>query len=384
MGFKRIYYIFVCLTLFPGDKTMKVLIIGGAGNMGTSMAKDLLEHYGGTEITLGDYREDVAKKIAESLGANVKTAKIDANNQNELVGEMKKHDISLNACGPNYRFAVKVVKAAIESGTNLVDICDDYEPAMEILKLDGEAKKKGASILTGMGWTPGLSNVLAKKGSELMETVDTINISWTGDPNSEGIAVTEHMLYIITGKIPSYINGELKYVPAGKGKVKLKFPEPVGEQTVYDVGHPEPVTIPHFIKGVKNVTLKGALVPQWTNTYLKLFYVFPGRTKTIEQRRKLAESIQQFAHKKFIKNRLKDYIYSTLRVEISGTKNNQPLKKTYLTIDTMDRLTGIPASIGTKMLSEKSEPGVYAPEGIIDTKKFFEELSKRNIKIIEE
>ena len=42
---------------------------------------------------------------------------------------------------------------------------------------------------------------------------------------------------------------------------EVEFMPPLGKQTVIYTGHPEPVSLPRYIKGIKNCTIKGALYP---------------------------------------------------------------------------------------------------------------------------
>lgn len=49
----------------------------------------------------------------------------------------------------------------------------------------------------------------------------------------------------------------------------------------------------------------------------------------------------------------------------------------------MDAATSMSASIGAQMLGRgEIKPGVWGPEECVDTKRFFEELKKRNFKVI--
>ena len=47
------------------------------------------------------------------------------------------------------------------------------------------------------------------------------------------------------------------------------FLEPLGTCQVRYVGHPQPLTIPRYIKGVKKVEIKGALIPSWVDELIK-------------------------------------------------------------------------------------------------------------------
>ena len=48
-----------------------------------------------------------------------------------------------------------------------------------------------------------------------------------------------------------------------------RFLEPLGVCQVRYVGHPQPLTLPKYIKGVKNVIIKGALIPDWVDELIK-------------------------------------------------------------------------------------------------------------------
>ena len=49
----------------------------------------------------------------------------------------------------------------------------------------------------------------------------------------------------------------------------------------------------------------------------------------------------------------------------------------------MDAATSMSASIGAQMLGRgEIKPGVWGPEECVGTKRFFEELKKRNFKVI--
>ena len=62
----------------------------------------------------------------------------------------------------------------------------------------------GVTVLTGLGWTPGLSNLLALKGAQQFDLVDEINVAWgSSASDSEGYAVILHTMHIFTGGCPA-------------------------------------------------------------------------------------------------------------------------------------------------------------------------------------
>lgn len=354
----------------------RILVLGGAGEMGKRVVDELLQT-SKAEVVIGDAREDVARSVAAKYPGRASALKVDALDTAGLARAMGDADVTVNCIGPHYRFAVPVARAALKAGAVLTDICDDFEPAMELLALDSEARKAGATVVTGVGWTPGLSNLFARLGAGEVPGAREVHIAWTGDGNAEGLAVIEHMLTIITGEVASYRDGKLVKVPAMKGSVTLDFPEPIGRARVYDVGHPEPVTVPKFLPGLKTVTLKGGLVPGWTNGLLRLLVAL-GTTSTPEKRKRMSRRLHRLSHHALVKRSLSQVTLSTLRVEVRGSG----AAKVYTAIDRMDRLTGIPCAVGAlRLAGKRGEPGVYAPEGYFEPGPFLADVAKRGVKL---
>lgn len=143
----------------------KLLILGAAGDMGSYALKDSLHWEQYSEITIGDINEKQARKLIEQLkDPRLRFVRVNAMKHDELVDIMKNHDIVISAIGPFYIFGPRVVQAAIDAKKPLIDICDDHGPTQEVLEMDKDAREAGIPILLGFGWTPGLSNFLARYG----------------------------------------------------------------------------------------------------------------------------------------------------------------------------------------------------------------------------
>lgn len=360
---------------------MKVVVFGGAGDMGSEAVRDIASAKDLESLVVADYNLGAAEKLVGSLNdKKVSAAQCDANDQDQIVEIMKAADISLSCIGPFYEYEAKMIRAAIEAKRPYVSICDDFDAAEEALALDKAAKKAGIMILTGMGWTPGLSNVLAKHGIDHMDEAREVHIAWVGDANEiEGIAVIKHTLHIFTGDAPTYIDGRWKKVSAGSGRERVEFPEPIGKVTVYNLGHPESVTIPHFINGLKEVTLKGACTPEWINPMAKALNAI-GATNTTQMKNLSAKFFHTLGPNLF--KSLKKPV-SGLLVRVIGERDGRQVQYTGSCVDNMKRLTGIPASIGTLLLARKhiEGKGVVAPEVIIPTELFLTEMKKRGLTV---
>jgi saccharopine dehydrogenase-like NADP-dependent oxidoreductase len=368
---------------------MRALVLGGAGGMGQGVARDLIKQDQVTGVVLADLYPDperLAPKLRNSEKVNL--IKMDVNDHGNMVNTFKEIDVVINCAGPFYKTAVPVAKAAVEAKVNYIDICDDYE-GTEILfnsEIDTMAKEAGITVLTGMGSDPGTNNVLVKWYADRLDSVDEIYLYWVVSIAELAGAAWDHSLHMTLGKIPQYLNGELVYVEGGTEEVAEEFLEPLGVCHVRYVGHPQPLTIPKYIKGVQNVIIKGALIPLWVDELIKeqkdtgLLGTEPidikgTKVTPYDLALKLWETIPQ--------GRDNGPQSSGLKVIVKGERAG---KKVTYTADMVGRMapgTGLPASIAALMMDagDVIEKGVVAPEGCIDPDKFLAAFLKRGARI---
>jgi lysine 6-dehydrogenase len=361
---------------------MKIIVLGGAGDMASRAVRELAAEPEVSAVTIADYNQEAALRLAGELGAKVSAVWVDANEYDGLVAALRGHDVAASGIGPFYRYEARVARAAIEAGAPYVSLCDDYDAAQAVLRLDGAAKDAGVTVLTGLGWTPGLSNVLARKGAAQFDLVDEINVAWgSSASDSEGYAVILHTLHIFTGLVPSFQKGRLVDVPAGTGKEVVLFPPPVGRVNCYHLGHPEPVTLPRFLPGVRTVTLKGGLSEQPLND-LAIWLARLRLTDTPAKKDILGKIIK--ATLPFLsKLGEAENPCSAVRVDVCGWAGGEYRKVSYGAAAHMPELTGLPLAIGALMLGrgDVHMPGVVAPEACIDPARFLAELERRGVAI---
>jgi len=368
---------------------MKALVLGGTGGMGQGVARDLIKQEQIKNVILGDINID-PNRVQEKLRASGKVSliKVDVNDHNGLVKAIRDADVVVNCAGPFYKTAVAVARAAVEAKVNYIDICDDYE-ATEILftsDIDEAAKKAGITVLTGMGSDPGTNNVIVKWYANQLDRVDEIDLFWVVSIAELSGAAWDHSLHMTIGKLPQYLDGKLVHVEGGTGIETAEFLEPLGTCQVRYVGHPQPITIPRYIKGVKKVVVKGALIPAWVDELIR------------EQRETgfLSKESVEVKGTKVIpydltlqlwgaipNNRDRGPQSSGLKVIVKGERKG---KQVTLTADIAGRMapgTGLPASIAALMLDagDVTVKGVVAPEGCIDPDKFLAALIQRGARI---
>jgi saccharopine dehydrogenase-like NADP-dependent oxidoreductase len=131
--------------------------------MGSRAVEDLATSEGVRRVTIADRNVTVALAIAARLagqGVEVDVRPIDAHNHEQLVQSMRGYDVAASALGPFHVFEAKLVRAAIEAGVPYASICDEWEAAGAAIDQFGAlAREQGLTVITGLGTSPGLSNV---------------------------------------------------------------------------------------------------------------------------------------------------------------------------------------------------------------------------------
>lgn len=252
----------------------KVLILG-SGPFGGIISRKLLGFPGLAQLIVGDLDTDAVNKIATALANETKTTirgeKVDATDINELKSVMKGIDLVVNATGPYNVTAVPTVQAAIETGSDYIDLNVYFDSTKKVLEFDKRAQDASVRILTGFGDTPGLSNFLAKYAATQLDEVDEVHVATGG---SRGRGWTANYIRDVRDEIFSdpaivFKNGSFVEIPSCSNEEDMILPyvnEPI---KVMSIRFPMVATIPHYIKGVKYVSAKYGHCPssQWNEVF---------------------------------------------------------------------------------------------------------------------
>lgn len=381
---------------------MKIIVLGGAGTVGSTAVRVLATTDVFSEIVIGDMEIGKAKALASKLGPKkISAAKVDALDPESIKKAVKDSSVVLNCIGPFYKFGPMVLKATIESGLNYVDICDDFDATEKLLKMDKKAKKAGISALIGMGSSPGIANVLVRFCADfLLDEVDSIDIyhAHGGEP-VEGPAVVKHRVHSMMVGIPVFLDEKFKTVnlfdESGRAlEEETDFPD-VGKYWVYAYPHPETITLPKYIKGVKRVTNRGLVLPP---SYAELIKGIVRMGMTSEEPIEVngqkivpldfAVAFALHQRKKLMEEAGMKEPMGCLKIVIKGRRGGE--ESTYVFSMSsrgrgMPEGTGVPAALGAMLmgLGKIKMKGVFPPEAAVDPIEVFM-LAKEKIRLGEE
>ena len=236
---------------------MKVIITGGCGGMGRFLVRAVSRLKNIESITIADLIEPSAKEFARDFDHRVSGIGLDVSDSEAMAEIFKHHDIVLNTTGPFFRFGKPVLEAALSSNCHYMDICDDWEPTEEMLRLDGEAKSKNLTAVVGLGASPGLTNLLALLAMNQLDEVEKVYTGWDltaatpeDESSQEGTnAAMEHGIEQMIGKVKIFRNGIFEMVRPLE-KVYINYPGKKGSNA-YIFGHPEAITFAHHYPEIK-------------------------------------------------------------------------------------------------------------------------------------
>ncbi|KXB05461.1 hypothetical protein AKJ50_00915 [candidate division MSBL1 archaeon SCGC-AAA382A13] len=375
----------------------KLLMLGGAGAMGSETTKDLVKTSDFSEIVLGDNDVEKAEKFASKLDDDrLSVIEVDASDVDDLAEKMEGFDIVASALP--YRFDLNVTKACVRTGVDGIDL-DNEEDQWDYNK---EAKEKGITYIPGCGATPGTTNLMARRGVELLEEAEEVSISFAAFRST---AIAPGLLQTTFAEFEPdiesriyYENGKFIQVPPLTGGKSVEFHEQIGKQEVVYIPHPETKTIPATFSNLNKVEVRGCFPPK-TMELVKLLNEYD-----FYREEPISVDDQQIKPLDFIRELLLNtpsakkapvWAYGLI-VEVSGTykekpakvtlKNNHPSMDKWGGKSAYGKNVGIPLSIGVQMLAEGKidKKGVKPPEEAIKPTEFFEELSKRGIEIQED
>ena len=378
-----------------------VAVLGGAGEMGRKAVSIVSQFEGISELIVADFDLAAAEKIVARNTAEAKipltAAQVDVTDAKQLAELLDGVDVVLNMTGPFYRLGVSVLQAALSAGCHYLDICDDWEPTIDMLALNKEAVESDVVAVIGIGASPGISNILARVICDRLDRVDDLYTVWpvdAGDERGDAIQVVVEENQGASAAIVHWmqqISGEIEVVKEGQLvaqrpmlPVTLNYPN-VGEGTGYTVGHPEPITLVETM-GIRGSSASLMLLRKSTAAFID------GLRKRIDAGQLSLEAGAKEIGKPSRLGRLKaafrsfwfpgpgdlPLFFAWARGEHNGESCVVGATFTSAPADGMAGITSWPLAVGLRQLLDGriSTVGVHPPETVIEPEHFFNMLAR--------
>lgn len=384
---------------------MKVLAIGGSGGMGRATVRAALTFDFVSEIVVAGIDLELAEDFVASLKAEasatgrIRAIYLDVTDDVSLRQAISEVDVVLNSAGPFFRFGVPILTAAIDEGKHYCDICDDWQPTAEMLKLSERAKQNNVTAVIGLGASPGISNLLCVKAASALDEVDTIVSAWKlsgavneddgfNKPTVEGQvdAAAVHLIHCLSESIQVLKDGkmvettplqhtQIDYPVADSAKTKNSVP-----LDVWSLGHPEAITLVRRFPALQNCYNGMLGINDIVDSLRQIAAAVAAKELSVDDAaRLLTEDGGREARQTRLAETERDDIPGILAYA-AGRKNGQfATAGAFITNQPeggMATITGTPQALFLPLLHKGhlEQTGVFAPEEVIDPDVFFELL----------
>ena len=226
---------------------MRIFVLG-VGGTGSLLAQLLVRQ--GHTVWCGDRDPERARKF---LGKKTELKVVETNARNlwSIVRAARGCNLIVNASPAVFNEII--LRAALRLRVHYLDLNSHLTRSLfkpEQLRFNKRfiAKNRVALICTGVA--PGLTNLLAKRGSELLDSVESVQLrlfesTESKDPVSTWSPEGAYDEAISSPRV--YRNGRFALAKRFADREKFRFPPPIGETTVYLAAQDEVCMVPYAI-----------------------------------------------------------------------------------------------------------------------------------------
>jgi saccharopine dehydrogenase (NAD+, L-lysine forming) len=227
---------------------MRVFVLG-AGATGSLLAQLLARQ--GHSVTCGDKDPERARRFLGRKSA-LPVVAVNARNLWAIVRAARGSHLLVNASPAVFNEIV--MRAALWLRAHYLDLAAHlvrHPFRAEQLRFHERFWKKNRAAVITAGVAPGLTNLLAKRGAELLDSVQAVYIrlyesTESEDPLSQWSA--EGSFDVAVSRPRVYRAGRFHLAKRFSEREKFRFPSPIGEVSVVLAAQDEVGTLPHFLK----------------------------------------------------------------------------------------------------------------------------------------
>ena len=368
-----------------------MFLLGGAGLVGQYTAKNLAANSTVSEITIAGRNLDKARQSASVIGEKGNSIKADATDEKGLARLVADYDILVNTSGPDYVVQPPAVRAAIRAGVHYCDVSCDGPAAEKVLELNAEAKAAGITAIIGIGWGPGLDNLMMVHATRQLDRADSVHtciaLPFTdlvsGDTSKIAAemrnsgpysASWETFMRLFSGQCKIFREG--KWVAVDPFENEVVTPNPKGGIVrLYPVCGPQPITVPRSAPGLRDASVLISFFPLPLN---ELAHKLTSRIKAgeIGTREAAIAFIETAGSERDRWAPTRQEFPEDLWITASGVKDGSRVRYTLVPTSGWMSTAGPLYTAAMMLLNGKiKEDGIFPPEACLEPIPFMEEVA---------
>ena len=228
--------------------------------MGSALTSDLAACDEVDELVIADAAGDRARALAASLGSGkTRAVSVDLHDRDRALELLQGTDVLMNCT--SFTLFDAVIELAVAGRVAYADLISEPEERHR-----RAVEEAGITAVSGLGATPGLSNVLVRHAADDLGELEEVHISWVSFRTiapSPGLLDT--ILWELSEDCPTrryFQNGRYERAGFMGGSRLVDFAEPVGRQRVYYVPHTEVTTLPRHFPDLRFCAVRGTWRPE--------------------------------------------------------------------------------------------------------------------------
>jgi len=352
----------------------------GAGKMGIVLAKDLIESDNQNKVTLVDISSKQLQKAKKFIGSKrLIPLQRDLEKDKQRQEIFKGQDVALAAL--LHKHSLLALETAVLKGVHFVDLVG--EKPLDRFKYDSEAEKKEITLISGLGVSPGITNICVGRAVYLLDEVEKAMIYVGGNPANPKPPLNYRIVYAVESLLDFYerkalvlMKGKVKEVEPLSGIESIQFPHPFSEMECF------------YTDGLNSLvhTMKGKIKGELAEKTIR----YKGHAQGIRILKECGLFSRQpirLGDKQAIPRKLLEVLLDSemklgeerdvtlLRIVVEGKKSGKPTTHIFEMIDfydserdytSMGKTTSFPASIAAQMIASGriAQRGSLFPEEI--------------------
>jgi saccharopine dehydrogenase (NAD+, L-lysine-forming) len=344
--------------------------------MGSAVSADLATCPEVTELVVADVDSRRAEALVAGFeGSRARAVELDLADRSAALAVLEGADVLMNCT--SFTLFDAVIELAVAAGVDYADLISEPTAGQR-----EAAANAGITAISGLGASPGLTNVLVRHAAAWLDELEEAHISWASFRTiapSPGLLDT--ILWELSDTCPTrqyFQNG--RYVHAGfmEGSRLVDFAAPLGRQRVYFVPHPEVVTLPRHFPSLRFCAVRGTWRPELMEDIRVLNEYGLLDAEAIE-----GTKARIWARKGGIRDDTPRRLF--VNVEVVGARGGETWRRIYDAShpdwgpEGTGKMTGICAAVGAQLLARhgRTQAGFVDPEAYFDPDEFLAELDSR-------
>jgi saccharopine dehydrogenase-like NADP-dependent oxidoreductase len=358
----------------------QVLILGGQGRIGRSVAQDLVANTQ-AKITVTGRTLKSEATVKQQESPQVQFLALDLADQEGLKHAIASHDLVIHCAGPFLYRDTSVLKTCIEQGVNYLDVSDNRTFTRKALACR-DAATAGVTAIVNSGIFPGISNSMVRHDVEQLDEAERIHLSYVvAGSGGAGVTVMRTTFLGLQQPFEAWIDHQWQLVKPYSDRETVRFPEPYGKAGVYWFDMPEAFTLVDSFP-VKTVITKFGSIPDFYNhlTWIAAHVFPPSWLKNPAG----IEFLSHVSHRMTSVSDRFSGIGVAIRSEVTGQKDGECIS---VCSTLVHQNTALAAGAGTGSIAELmlagklNQPGVWPVEQALSTELFEQTMQSRGIKI---